>query len=103
MTQTRITFSKALQNCIIRFHALLFEFCFSSSADAPLIVCGRSSLYVSGSLEANIPDKMIGTPTISIGKGCQILAKGLKNGAQAQKTLAIAEDIPRACTLKLVG
>ena len=61
-----------------------------------LIVCGKSSLYVSGSFKASNPDKIIGTPMINIGRGCQYLANGLKNGAQAQKILANAEQVPNA-------
>ena len=55
------------------FYALRFEsmnFRFSSMTDAPLMVCGRSSLYVSGSLENIIPEKIIGTSMISMGNGC---------------------------------
>ena len=54
--------------------------------DAPLMVCGRFSLYVSGSLGDIIPEKIIGTPLISMGNGrLKILAKGLKKGARTRK------------------
>ena len=38
-----------------------------------------------------------------MGRGCQYLTNGLKNGAQAQKILANAEHVPNDCDLIFVG
>ena len=56
-----------------------------------------------GRNEARPPESIRGTPTISIGNGCQYLVRGVRKGAQAQKILAKAEHVPRAWVLIFVG
>ena len=80
-----------------------FQSFVSSISMALLIVCGRSSLYVSGSFITKAAERRSGAPTINMGNGCQYFARGPRNGAQAQKTLETAEQKPTAWVLKLVG
>ena len=74
-----------------------------SNSCALSIVDGNCLSFVSGSLRTSQPDITIGTPMTSIGRGCQYSARGPKNGANAQNTLAILDAVPTACERRLVG
>ena len=63
---------------------------------ASSIVCGKSFPEVSGRMSAKIPDRMVGIPRTTIGRGFQKIAKAPTNGMHSVKIRDTIEHVPTA-------